>query len=53
VGGAILAFDGNGSMTGLKNGDRLRIRKSDKKTKILTLSKESFLEILRNKMSGE
>lgn len=53
AGGAILAFDGNGSMTGLENGDRLRIRKSDKKTKILTLSKESFLEILRNKMSGE
>lgn len=53
AGGALLAFDGSGSVAKLEDGDRLRIRKSDKKTKILTLSKESFLEILRNKMSGE
>ena len=51
--GALLAFDGNGSVTELMDGDCLKIRKSDKKTKILTLSKESFLEILRNKMSGK
>lgn len=51
--GALLAFDGNGSVTELMDGDCLKIWKSDKKTKILTLSKESFLEILRNKMSGK
>lgn len=50
--GALLAFDGNGSITELRDGDSLKIRKSDKKTKIITLSKESFLEILRNKMTG-
>lgn len=51
--GALAAFDGNGCVVEVKDGDRLKIRKSDKKTKIMTLSKESFLEILRNKMSGE
>ena len=50
--GALLAFDGNGSVTELRDGDCLQIRKSDKKIKIITLSKESFLEILRNKMTG-
>ncbi|MBQ8815216.1 MAG: NAD(+)/NADH kinase [Lachnospiraceae bacterium] len=53
AGGALLAFDGSGSVAELADGDRLKIRKSEKKTKILTLSRESFLEILRNKMSGE
>lgn len=51
--GALVAFDGSGSVADLKDGDLLRIVKSDKRTKILTLSKESFLEILQNKMSGE
>lgn len=51
--GALAAFDGNGCVVSVQDGDKLRVRKSDKKTKIITLSKESFLEILRNKMSGE
>lgn len=51
--GALVAFDGSGSVTDLQEGDCLRIQKSDKKTKILSLSSESFLKILQNKMSGE
>lgn len=51
--GALAAFDGNGCVVEVQDGDRLKICKSDKTTKIMTLSKESFLEILRNKMSGE
>jgi len=51
--GALAAFDGNGCVVEVQDNDRIKIRKSEKKTKIMTLSKESFLEILRNKMSGE
>lgn len=51
--GALVAFDGSGSVAELKDGDILQIEMSDRRTKIVTLSKESFLEILRNKMSGE
>lgn len=51
--GALAAFDGNGCVVEVQENDRLRVRKSDKTIKIMTLSKESFLEILRDKMSGE
>ena len=47
----IVAFDGADTVT-LLTGDIVRIRKSDAATKIMKLSKVSFLEILRRKMKG-
>lgn len=44
-------FDG-ADMISLKTGDKVIIRKSDTFTKIMKLSKVSFLEILRRKMKG-
>lgn len=44
-------FDG-ADMISLKTGDKIIIRKSDTFTKIMKLSKVSFLEILRRKMKG-
>ncbi len=47
----IVAFDGADTVT-LFTGDTVTIRKSDAATKIMKLSKVSFLEILRRKMKG-
>lgn len=47
----LAAFDGADTVT-LKTGDKLMIRRSDAATKIMKLSKVSFLEILRRKMKG-
>lgn len=46
-----VTFDGRSSMT-LGQGDSVRIGRADKVTKIVKLSKVSFLEILHKKMSG-
>ncbi len=46
-----VAFDGTDPVT-LVTGDTVTIRKSDAATKIMKLSKVSFLEILRRKMKG-
>ncbi|MGN1266781.1 MAG: NAD(+)/NADH kinase [Dorea sp.] len=46
-----VAFDGTDTVT-LVTGDTVTIRKSDAATKIMKLSKVSFLEILRRKMKG-
>ena len=47
----IVAFDGADTVT-LFTGDTVTIRKALAATKILKLSKVSFLEILRRKMKG-
>ena len=47
----IVAFDGADTVT-LFTGDMVKIRKSEATTKIMKLSKISFLEILRRKMRG-
>lgn len=46
-----VAFDGTDTVT-LVTGDKVTIRKSDAATRIMKLSKVSFLEILRRKMKG-
>lgn len=46
-----VAFDGADMVT-LFTGDTLKIRKAEAVTKIMKLSKVSFLEILRSKMKG-
>ena len=46
-----VAFDGTDPVT-LETGETVTIRKSDAATKIMKLSKVSFLEILRRKMKG-
>lgn len=48
----IVAFDGADTVT-LFTGDVVTIRKSQAATKIMKLSKVSFLEILRRKMKGK
>jgi len=45
------SFDG-ASITNLITGDRVVIKKSQKDTRIVKISKVSFLEVLRNKMSN-
>ncbi len=47
----LVAFDGADTVT-LYTGDTVTIRKSDAETKIMKLSKVSFLEIMRRKMKG-
>lgn len=47
----IVAFDGADTVT-LFTGDSVKIHKSEAVTKIMKLSKVSFLEILRRKMKG-
>ena len=47
---AIAGFDGKGEVP-LKAGDRIEISRSEKVTKIFKLSKISFLENLREKLS--
>ena len=47
----LIAFDGEDPVT-LFTGDVMKIRKSAASTKIMKLSKVSFLEILRRKMKG-
>lgn len=47
----VVAFDGADMVT-LFTGDTVKIRKADAVTKIMKLSKVSFLEILRRKMKG-
>lgn len=46
-----VTFDGADTVT-LVTGDKVTVRKSDAATKIMKLSKVSFLEILRKKMKG-
>ena len=46
-----VSFDGDHHLQ-VKTGDRIVIRKSKHTTKLLKLSKESFLETLRKKMKG-
>lgn len=48
---ACVAYDGTDTHT-LLTGDEIRIRKAKAKTKIVKLSKISFLETLRKKMKG-
>ena len=48
---ASVSFDGDHHMQ-VKTGDRIVIRKAKHKTKLLKLSKVSFLETLRKKMKG-
>ena len=44
-----VAFDGGHNME-LSTGDRIRIRRSDQVTRIIKLSRVSFLEVLHKKM---
>lgn len=46
-----ISFDGEHNIE-VQAGDRIVIRKANAKTKLLKLSKDSFLEILRRKMKG-
>ena len=48
---ASVSFDGENNLT-LKTGDTITINKAQDVTKLLKLSKDSFLEILRTKMKG-
>lgn len=48
---AVVTFDGTDIMR-LKTGERVRIRKAEEVTKLIRLSKISFLETLREKMKG-
>lgn len=48
---ACVAYDGTDTHT-LYTGDEIRIKKAEAKTKIVKLSKMSFLETLRKKMKG-
>ncbi len=44
-------FDG-ADVVSLKTGDRVTVRKAEAATKLIRLSRMSFLEILRRKMKG-
>lgn len=44
-----VAFDGSHNVE-LSTGDRIRIRRSDQVTRIIKLSRVSFLEVLHKKM---
>ena len=46
-----VTFDGADTVV-LKTGDRVRVRRAEAYTKIMKLSKVSFLETLRRKMKG-
>ena len=46
-----ISFDGDRNVE-VRTGDRIVIRKAEEKTKLLKLSKVSFLETLRKKMKG-
>ena len=48
---AAVAFDGERSVS-VKTGDKIVIRKAEDTTRLLKLSQDSFLEILRKKMKG-
>ena len=48
---AVVTFDGV-ELIPLKIGERVTVRKSSQVTKIIKLSKESFMHTLRNKMKG-
>ena len=48
---AVVTFDGTDIMR-LKTGERVRIRKAKEVTKLIRLSRISFLETLREKMKG-
>lgn len=48
---AVVTFDGTDVMK-LKTGERVRIRKAEEVTKMIKLSKISFVETLREKMKG-
>lgn len=48
---AEVAFDG-ADISYLKTGERITIRRADVTTKLMKLSKVSFLETLREKMKG-
>ena len=48
---AAISFDGEHNME-IETGDCVVIRKAEDTTKLLKLSKDSFLETLRKKMKG-
>ncbi len=48
-GEALLSFDGT-VYSGLACGDEIQVRKDEKKVRLLKLHKDSFLEVLRNKL---
>lgn len=48
---ASVSFDGDRNIK-VRTGDRIEIQKADEKTKLIKLSKVSFLETLRKKMKG-
>jgi NAD+ kinase len=48
---ASVSFDGERNVE-IRTGDRILIRKAKETTKLLKLSKVSFLETLRKKMKG-
>lgn len=48
---AIVSFDGADTVA-VSTGDRLLIRKAEETTKLVKLSKESFMKIMREKMKG-
>lgn len=48
---ALAAFDGTSTVP-LKTGDRITIQKAERTTKLIKLSKESFMKTMREKMKG-
>lgn len=48
----MLSFDGEKNVA-IKTGDKIRIKRAKETTKLLKISKVSFLEILRKKMEGK
>lgn len=48
---ALVTFDGADTV-GLETGDRVIIKKAEETTKLVKLSKESFIKIMREKMKG-
>lgn len=48
---ALVSFDG-ADTSAVSTGDRLLIRKAEETTKLVKLSKESFMKIMRKKMKG-
>lgn len=47
----LISFDGADTIV-LKTGDRVKIKKSSKVTRLVRLNSVSFLEMLRRKMKG-
>lgn len=48
---AVVAFDGTDMLT-MRTGERITVRKAERTTKLMNISRASFLETLRKKMKG-